>query len=978
MASALIRLGRLMELQGIASSRADAATGKEGKRRSKATGGGGAAASPAEAGTSPEVFGARRYGGATVVQIETEDLSDVFDPTGFKGEWTLDEVERVVQALPGLQLSFDAADMTATIQSLDQLVFEKRTKDSTSVLVDADVAQGNGGFALWGDVTDSLDYHLWALALIMGTPYQERPMHCRSAYDVTQLRYLRRVGKVQPAPHGACAAAVQRCGKVKLLERVFMMQMCDALQLVGPSEDASSSAIDEALRELDEELSSPSAAAVAFKSVMDAAPVKSEAITKACFAVLRTAKSGAGSGPAPAPAPASAPAPPPPPTSTVESVYRSLFDGLPPGVAGSSKSLVLQVIAPNKKEFGNIAVVSAGAYDQVLRDWIAARMPDIGNAMPATPFDAIDTMLQAVVAFATDPIGASGAAGQTGGAGAATGGGRGGDGGLSRALDQTTLPALKSDTGYDTLAPCVPGMLPITQADALVGKTDLLDSAMSTKGSAGVWQCANLGVWKKEVNVDTGESETLRVPDHLLNWAITQDIPKESGQGGSERAVAVRKLHSAKACVVDAVGAMIEKASHGGEAHGSLRPPPTVIEQMLKGMLLGERPKYIRANTTTTYHDNGPHLCVPKSVANRPRSTFEFFEWYYACGMYANCGRSLTMANKALTNWCKAVDALSDVGMLQWKEDCEEYLEAHNADSQRRFNDQQFIDLFLAGVIKLDRLNQVWHMQNEPGPRPRLYSVFEDKSPVSKVIQECIKLDLIELVENPKKRSEVILSQIPILFSRDGNGGYVSETEASPRPRSALRIPTPAAGPLTQTGGLLQLQRPPPTPTDHSDRRNFGAGSDGHDGRRHDGSRPGSATRPGSTDIDLPAAPRKAGLLQSTELLSTQEIREREIVPVFASDQTLQGKCVNFYMNAVGCDRPNCVFCKRSLVAMQTADPADTSAALRRAAGSANARSRPGTPGRDDARRGRSGSHDRSASAGRGDGRDRSRSRDRN
>ena len=162
MASSLIRLGRLMELQGIASSRADAATSTVGKRKSKPTGGGGAAASPAETGTSPEVFGARRYGGAKVVRIETEDLSDVFDPTGFKDEWTLDEVERVVQALPGLQLSFDAADMTATIQSLDQLVFEKRTKDSTSVLVDADVAQGNGGFALWGDVTGSLDYHLWA------------------------------------------------------------------------------------------------------------------------------------------------------------------------------------------------------------------------------------------------------------------------------------------------------------------------------------------------------------------------------------------------------------------------------------------------------------------------------------------------------------------------------------------------------------------------------------------------------------------------------------------------------------------------------------------------------------------------------------------------------------------------------------------------------------------------------------------------
>ena len=202
-------------------------------------------------------------------------------------------------------------------------------------------------FALWGDVTDDpLDCHWRALSLIMSTPYRERPIHSRSAYDVTHLRYLRRVGEVQPAPHGAFAAAVQRCGKVKLLKRAYMMQMCDALQLVGPGEDASSSAIDEALRELDAELNSRSAAATAFHSAMDAAPAKAEATTSACFAVLRTVQGGAGPGPAPAPAPSPAPAPPPPSTSTAESVYRSLFDGLPPGVAGSSKSLVLQVIAP--------------------------------------------------------------------------------------------------------------------------------------------------------------------------------------------------------------------------------------------------------------------------------------------------------------------------------------------------------------------------------------------------------------------------------------------------------------------------------------------------------------------------------------------------------------------------------------------------------------------------------------------------------
>ena len=596
MSSALTRLGRLMEMQGLASSRAAAAAGSGTKRRGKSASGGGAAATAApEAGTSPEDFGSRRQGGATIVRIETDDLGDVFDPVAFKSEWTPGEVERVVQALPGLRLPFDAANVAESIEALDQAVFEARAKDTTSSLVDADVDQGNGGFALWGDVTDSLDYHLWALSLILGTPYRERPMHTRSEYDVTQLRYLRRVGEVQPAPSGAGAAEVLRRGKVKILKRVYMIQLCDAFQLVCPGEDAPGTAIDDALLELDIALNSRSPAATAFRTVMDAAAVKSEAVTTACFAVLRAGQGGAGPSPSPAAAPAPAPAPPPPSAATVESVYQSLFDGLPPGVAGSSKSLVLQVIAPNKKEFGNIAVVSAGAYDQVLRDWIAARMPGIGDAMPATPFDAIDKMLQAVVTFASEPLGASGAAGQTGGAGATTGGGRGGDGDLSRALDHTTLPALKSDTGYDTLAPCVPGMLPITQADALVAKSDILDTAMSVGGSAGVWQCANLGVYKTEVNVDTGATERLRVPDHLLNWAITQDIPKESGQGGSERAVVVRKLHSAKACVVDAVGAMIEKASHGGEAHGSLRPPPTVIEQMLKGMLLGSRPKYIRA-----------------------------------------------------------------------------------------------------------------------------------------------------------------------------------------------------------------------------------------------------------------------------------------------------------------------------------------------------------------------------------------------
>ena len=116
MSSARIRLGRLMELQGIASSRAGAAAETETKRKSKgASGGGGTTATAAETGTPPQVFGARRIGGQAVLKIAADDLGEVFDPTEFKSEWTPGEVERVVQALPGLQLPFDPANVAASI-----------------------------------------------------------------------------------------------------------------------------------------------------------------------------------------------------------------------------------------------------------------------------------------------------------------------------------------------------------------------------------------------------------------------------------------------------------------------------------------------------------------------------------------------------------------------------------------------------------------------------------------------------------------------------------------------------------------------------------------------------------------------------------------------------------------------------------------------------------------------------------------------
>ena len=82
----------------------------------------------------PQVFGARRIGGETVLKIAADDLGDVFDPTEFKSEWTPGEVERVVQALPGFPLPFDPANVAASIETLDKLAFEVRTKDSTSAL----------------------------------------------------------------------------------------------------------------------------------------------------------------------------------------------------------------------------------------------------------------------------------------------------------------------------------------------------------------------------------------------------------------------------------------------------------------------------------------------------------------------------------------------------------------------------------------------------------------------------------------------------------------------------------------------------------------------------------------------------------------------------------------------------------------------------------------------------------------------------
>ena len=135
----------------------------------------------------------------------------------------------MTEALPNLHLPFAAANPAPTLMTMNRAVFEGGYSDSTSDLVDADVADGNRGFALHGDVTNALDYHLWSLALVMGTEYKARPMHAPLAYDVPAMYRLRKVGQIPPPrpPAADSAATTARYAEVKLLERAAVQQMCD-------------------------------------------------------------------------------------------------------------------------------------------------------------------------------------------------------------------------------------------------------------------------------------------------------------------------------------------------------------------------------------------------------------------------------------------------------------------------------------------------------------------------------------------------------------------------------------------------------------------------------------------------------------------------------------------------------------------------------------------------------------------------------
>ena len=189
--------------------------------------GGAAAAAAAAPGVDPFRFGYRRAADAGTVQIDAPALYGIFNPVGLGNEWTVDEVGRVSNALVGLSLSFSAPNLSQTLRALDRAVFDSPVAlTSTLDLAAADVAQGNNVFSMYGGVVnDSLDYHLWPLALSMGSRYKPRPMHTVAGYDSSSLYSLRQIRTTVVAPMGSTAATATRYAHVKLLPRSAAHQM---------------------------------------------------------------------------------------------------------------------------------------------------------------------------------------------------------------------------------------------------------------------------------------------------------------------------------------------------------------------------------------------------------------------------------------------------------------------------------------------------------------------------------------------------------------------------------------------------------------------------------------------------------------------------------------------------------------------------------------------------------------------------------
>ena len=223
----LDRLARLLERNGQSALAADLRR-RSGKFSGSASGGGRSSKSGRlSVGTAPGCFGADRNS-AAVEETEAEELYSVFDPVGLQSKWSIGEVARVVTALPDLYLPWKKGVASQSLAALDEAVFNAGIKDSTASLVEADVAASNFAFGGAGDCENALDYHLWALALLLETRYKVRPVHLANAFDVTNLCKLRELGYSQKPPRVATKAAEMRWAQVIFFKKATIAEICSA------------------------------------------------------------------------------------------------------------------------------------------------------------------------------------------------------------------------------------------------------------------------------------------------------------------------------------------------------------------------------------------------------------------------------------------------------------------------------------------------------------------------------------------------------------------------------------------------------------------------------------------------------------------------------------------------------------------------------------------------------------------------------
>ena len=148
--------------------------------------------------------------------------------------------------------------------------------------------------------------------------------------------------------------------------------------------------------------------------------------------------------------------------------------------------------------YKNEPAVGAGAFDDVLKRWVAST-PDLAAALPSAPLVCSETLLRTVVALQGSGDAGGDSGGSRPGSSSAGGGGGGGSSGdvgrLAAAIDPTKLPETKGEDGHAHVVPLPKGMLPIAQAGLLVDKRSILDSAVALgQSAAGPQACPNLGV----------------------------------------------------------------------------------------------------------------------------------------------------------------------------------------------------------------------------------------------------------------------------------------------------------------------------------------------------------------------------------------------------------------------------------------------------------------------------------------------------